>query len=75
MKMRSGQIIINCFNMFLNEFQNDKFKYFSFFLSTFGEARRAAVAGGGAALKRDMLPTKMEVFQHYQYLNEVKNES
>ena len=35
----------------------------------------AAVAGGGAALKGDILPTRMEVFQHYQYLTEVKNES
>ena len=49
--------------------------FFCFFHSTFGEARMAAVAGGDAALKGDMLPTKMEVFQHYQYLTEVKKES
>ena len=35
----------------------------------------AAVAGGSAALKGDVLPNMMEVFHHYHYLNEVKNES
>jgi hypothetical protein len=48
---------------------------FLFSQSSFGEARMAAVAGGGAAWKGDMLPTKMEVFQHYQYLTEFKNKS
>ena len=35
----------------------------------------AAVAVGGAALKGDMLPTKLEVFEHYQHLTEVLNKS
>ena len=33
------------------------------------------MAGGGTARKGDMLPTKIEVFQHYQYLTEFKNKS
>ena len=52
-----------------------KLHIFRFFRSTFDEARMAAVAGGSAALKGDVLPTMMEVFQHYQYLTEVSNES
>ena len=64
--------------MFLKVPMNSKMiqlHIFLFFQSTSGEARMAAVAGGSAALKGDVLPTKMEVFQHYQYLTEVKNES
>ena len=49
--------------------------FFCFLRVFFGEARMAAVADGGAAQKGDMLPTKMEVFQHYQYLTEFKNKS
>ena len=41
----------------------------------FGAARMVAVAGGSVALKGDVLPTAMKVFQRYQYLTEVKNES
>ena len=52
-----------------------KLHIFRFFQSTFDEARMAAVAGGSAALKGDVLPTMMEVFQHYQYLTEVKNKN